>query len=123
MSYSHSVTGWQQFDVFISALDVAEIPYTVEEKPEKFIVNELSHVCYCAYADEPDTHCPCCEETCEHIRHFRIARFTTLGGKKMVAEDYLECEDRDCDGVDVISLVVYEEGKRPELATKVLEAP
>ena len=104
------------------------IPYTEEEKEETHIIgSDIAHICYCGYeiTEEPmdaTLHCPCCDGTCEHVKHLRVAKFNSLDGRCMIAEEYFAIDDHDCDGTSVISTAIYEDGKRPLLVTQVLDA-
>lgn len=68
--------------------------------------------------------CACCTQTCGHRQGLRVGRFTIPDGRKMVVEEYLAVDDRDCDGTSVIAIEVYPEGERPDLEsqTQVFEA-
>lgn len=124
MSYDHRTEGFESYEAFTNALKVAGIQFTEELQEEAHVRGaDLEHACWCGYDPEkPDETCPCDQGTCGHVQRLRLARFTTVGGKPMVVEEYLAVEDHDCDGTDVITITVYPEGEQPNLKTQVLEA-
>lgn len=122
MSYKHQTVGFEKYEYFVAALKAAGIPVVEEDKDETLIRWESQHECYCGYNPLAEMeHCPCCDETCEHIQHLRLVRFTTTDGKSMVVEEWFKVNDTDCDGVSLVELAVYADGQRPELRTEVLE--
>jgi hypothetical protein len=92
MSYNHSLDGTQEMDGFLKALDILAVPYQLT--------------------------------TCGHASHghaLRMAKFTTPGGVKTVAEEWHAVRDKDCDGIESVALAVYPEGDRPPLVQEVVE--
>lgn len=111
MGYDHRTVGFEEFDQFLSRK-----PETVFRKEElgDFIVTDFcAHNSTCGYIPE--------DQECPHKRRLRRATFTDPGKKPMVVEEYLRVVDRDCDGTDVVSIMVYPLGKRPLVRPVVME--
>jgi len=103
MSYDHTTVGFEKFDYFLAALKAAGVP-AVEGIRQEGVITDIN-------AEEG------------HIRPFRAVAFVNQSTKVlMIAEEALEVRDLDCDGKDVIGVMVYPAGQRPELEVKVLEA-
>ena len=99
MSWDHGTYGWEQYESILSALRQRGIAY--EEGPES--------ASYSRGADVDG-----------ESQKLRAARFTNTDGKSMIVEEYLAVEDNDCDGRDLVGIMVYEEGQKPNLTTLVL---
>lgn len=122
MSWEHGTFGWEGYENFTRCLEAAGIKCAEELKAEVFVRGSDSNCqCYCGYDPEnPDESCPCCRGTCDHCQHLRLARFTTTEGIPMVVEEYLAVRDYDCDGSDLINIVIYREGERLLPETRVV---
>lgn len=103
MSWEHGTYGWERFESFLVGLNVASIKYTVKEIKK--------HPEYPLFYNE---------DMSERRQNLRKAAFTT-GDKSLIIEEYLAVKDYDCDGADVIKIVVYEKGKRPNLKAMMRE--
>lgn len=104
MSWDHGTYGWEQYEEILSALRQREIAY----------VEELKDAEYSRGADLD-----------EERQRLRIARFVNHDsesvGEAMVVEEYLAVEDNDCDGRNLVGIVIYKEfGQKPNLTTLVL---
>ncbi len=99
MSWDHGTYGWERYDGILSALRQRSIPYVEELKDEE----------YSRGADLD-----------EERQYLRIARFTNTDKKSMIVEEYLAVEDNDCDGRNLVDVVIYEEGCKPNFTTLVL---
>lgn len=128
MSWDHGTYGWEAYENFVFALKVAGTP-VVEERKEEAYVRGSDLNCggcngYCNWdilAEKFDGElCACCRGTCDHKQNLRIGRFASLNGQRMVVEEYLAVDDRDCDGGSIVAISVYEEGLRPNLVAQVI---
>lgn len=100
MSWSHQTVGWDKFEAFVLALRKAGIVVLEEEKAEVLTRGfDLD----------------------DRKAHLRIAYFKTKRGKRMVVEEWLQVEDRDCDGTSVVDIAIYAYGRRPSLVTEILD--
>lgn len=122
MPWSYRTNGWSKFESFIGALDAVGISYKLEFSEEFHSRGRDSDcMCLCGIPDVDgkvaQTICPCCEGTCEHKQHLRIARFRNASGRRLVVEEWLSVSDYCKYGESLIDIVVYGEGQRPPLIT------
>lgn len=116
MSYDHRTVGFERFDSYLSALKATGTPVVEGESEEEVVTDFAEHNCTCEWYP-PDEEWPC-----QHKRRLRRVVFSNSSKKLMVVEEWLEVEDYDCDGTDVVGIAVYPLGQRPKLTPKVLEA-
>lgn len=127
MSWDHGTYGWEAYESFVATLALAGIQVTEERKEEAYVrgqdMNCGSCGGNCDFDSETEEHtgerCECCRGVCGHKQNLRIGRFVDSDGRRMVVEEYLAIDDRDCDGRSLIAISLYEEGHRLNLATQV----
>jgi hypothetical protein len=111
MGYDHRTVGFEEFDLFLSRKP--ETVFRMKEFGDFIVTDYAAHNSNCGYI--PD------DKECPHKRRLRLAVFNDPGKETTVVEEYVRVVDRDCDGTDVVSVVVYPLGKRPDLKPVVME--
>lgn len=95
MSWEHGTYGWEAIEQLVHVLGVLRLDCSVEERESGLFRG-------------PDI--------AEVKQNFRIIRFAShMPNKRWVVEEYLEIDDRDCDGKSKVRYEIYEEGHRPDL--------
>lgn len=116
MSYDHRTVGFDALDSLKNSCEKLGWTLISEELTSETIITDYcAHNCHCAWHDPFD------EGPCEHMRWLRTATFRVMSTKQlMIAEEWLAEEDHDCDGTDVVKLVVYPKGCRPRLVKQIV---
>ena len=107
MGYDHVTVGWEHFDNYVEAVRQAPlrsgIEITTENNQE---TDDLMSLEMKRRVDPGDC--------------LRQAKFTNWQGEPMIVEEVILVEDQDCDGVSLVGIIVYPEGKRPPVHKTVL---
>jgi hypothetical protein len=100
MGWEHRTVGFDKFDTVLSLLEALEIPYQAESESGLVPVHAM-----------------------DEMAEGRLLRRVSFEGPRgtMVAEEFEEVVDTDCDGTSVISVSIYQQGQRPELKARIVD--
>ena len=126
MSWNGETLGWEKYEELVAAFRNARYHVLegqkLEARPRDM---EKYMVCGCDCQQQPETmmdQCEHCDGSCGCKQQLRIAAVSRMyGTPKLIIEEYLLLDDRTRDGgKSWVSVSVYEEGRRPNLETKIV---
>ncbi|MBI4434809.1 hypothetical protein HY635_03290 [Candidatus Uhrbacteria bacterium] len=121
MGYYHGTYGWCAYEQHVAGLAAAGIPYSEAQKDERYIRGPSSRCC-CRCLDDALDSCHWCTRTCGCFQRLRAAAWTDPATqRRMVCEEFLAVNNRGSRGASMVTIVVYEDGHRPELRTVELD--